>query len=306
MTRIPAALTALLLTVITGCAGARDTSRTTPAEASHVSARTAATTAPLRPVCYGGCDGATALGPTAMVRVAWQVATRDRVVATPIEFAAGVAVGSLDGSLYGVGDDGVQLFETATGAPIRASALASNGGVIAANEAGDVLLVQRSGDIQWRTSLRSPVVTAPVASVEGSLYVAANGIYRMDGAGNVLWHHVEATTVYQQPRRVPGGGISYTTVDGRDVTLDPDGEIISDTTRPPPDENAPTPPPIARVDRVGNRYFTDRDQGIVGEDRDGRRLFRYSLGAHVAGSVLLTSTGTLIVGADDGKLYALR
>ncbi len=136
--------------------------------------------------------------------------------------------------------------------------------------------------------------------------MAANGIYRIDRAGNVLWHHVEATTVYQQPKRMADGGISYTTVDGRDVTLDPNGEIISDTTRPPPDEPPPTPPPVARVDRVGNRYFADRDQSIVGEDRDGRGLFRYSLGAHVAGSVLLTSTGTLIVGADDGKLYALH
>ncbi len=79
-----------------------------------------------------------------MVSVAWHLATRDRVIATPVEFAAGIAVGSLDGSLYAVGHDGVRLFETATGAPIRASALAANGGVVAANEAGDVLFVQRS------------------------------------------------------------------------------------------------------------------------------------------------------------------
>lgn len=306
MTRTLAANTVLLLTAIIGCGGARYTANSTPGDAPHRPARDEATTEPPQRFCYDGCADSTALGPTSMVGVTWQVVTRDRVIATPIEFVAGVAVGSLDGSLYAVGHEGARLFETPTGAPIRASALAADGGVIAANEAGDVLFVQRSGDIRWRTSLGSPVVTAPVTSVERSVYVAANGIYRIDSVGNILWHHVEATTIYQQPKRTADAGISYTTVDGRDVVLNSEGALVSDTPRPPVDENAPTPAPNTATDGHGNRYFAERGEDIVGQDRDGRTLFRYSLGAHVAGSVLLTSTGTLIVGADDGKLYALR
>lgn len=308
MTRRLPLKAAALMVVVAGCGGARETVGT-PASRAAAASRGANAQAAIEShgtCCHDGCDAAAVIGPTAMPQVVWQVATRDRVIATPIEFEAGVAVGSLDGSLYAVALDGTRIFETATGAPIRASALAADGGVIVANDAGDVLSVQRSGDIAWRTSLGGPVVTAPIVAPQQSYYVAANGIHRLDRAGNILWHQVEATTIYEQPRGTADGGIAYTTIDGRGITLASDGTVVSETPRPPPAEDAPAPPPAAVVDRHGNRYFADRDQGIVGEDRDGGGLFRYSLGANVAGSVLLTSTGTLIVGANDGKLYALR
>lgn len=233
--------------------------------------------------------------------------TGDRIVATAAEVSGDIVVGSLDGKVYRVSRDGTLIATTDTGAPIQASPapMTSTRDALVGNAAGQLVRIKPDGTIAWTVALHGPVVTAPLLASSDSFYVAADGIYLVDRDGNILWHHVEATTIYEQPVQLDDGDIRFATVDGRIVTLDADGQVRANVVRPPVDEDAPPAMPKAVIDRVGNRYFVTRDQMLVATQGDGTPLWRYSLGANVAGSVLLTSTGTLVVGADDGILYAL-
>ncbi len=259
-------------------------------------------------ICGGVVESPIASGPKVIPTLQWQIATGNRIVATPVEIGGDIVVGSLDGKLYRVSKDGALLATTDTGAGIQASAapLSSTRDLLIGNSAGHLLRVAPDGTIVWRLRLHGPVETAPLFAPKHSMYVAADGVYRINRLGHILWHHVEATTVYEQPTRTADGGITFSTVDGRVVTLAADARVIADEIRPPIVDDAPPPPPTAVIDRDGNRYFVTSDQLLVATLGDGTPLWRYSLGANVAGSVLLTSTGTLVVGADDGILYALH
>ena len=62
----------------------------------------------------------------------------------------------------------------------------------------------------------------------------------------------------------------------------------------------------ARIDRAGRIYFGSQDDFVYGLSEGGQLLFRHNIGRDVDSSPVIDSRGTLLVGADDGSLYALR
>lgn len=279
-----------------------------------------------------------ALGPQTAPSVVFRVATGDRVVTTAIELDDHtVAIGSVDGSLYRFNDSGTLIHAVPTGAPIVSSALAIEGrDTLVANQAGDVMRINKRGAILWRTQLAAPIAANPIHGHDGFAYVSADGIYAIDHGGHVHWHHVEATTIRSTPTPV-NDSVVFGTIDGRVVMLRSDGgvawatRVAAAVTSPvvidsngdllvhaggqahtlsregtvldsrEGNEGRPN-----TVDRAGNRYFSGADQSIYATRNDDSELWRYNVGANVAAGALLTASGTLIVGADDGTIYALH
>jgi outer membrane protein assembly factor BamB len=62
----------------------------------------------------------------------------------------------------------------------------------------------------------------------------------------------------------------------------------------------------AVVDDRGNAYFASRTGHIFGFDTGGHRLFDFNAGGTFDSYPALAADGTLLIGADDGGLYAFR
>lgn len=238
--------------------------------------------------------------------VAWRAQTGGRIVVGPTELtpSGDIVIGSLDGWLYRFTAEGSPVWRLDTGAPIRSQALAiADDNVVVANEAGTVVRVRGDGTVVWRRQLAGKIATDPFGECGGTFRIAADGIYAINVDGSVLWHHIEPTTVYEQPFIDTDARIVFGTVDGRVVTLDPCGRLHT-TRRKAPDE--PIRPRIAPRDDYGVTYAVGPDQMLRATRSDGSELWGYSVGANVTGNVLLTSSGTLLLGTDDGTLYALH
>ena len=59
-------------------------------------------------------------------------------------------------------------------------------------------------------------------------------------------------------------------------------------------------------DAQGNLYFGAEDDFGYSVDRDGKLRWKFKTEGDVDAPVVLASNGLLLVGSDDGKLYALR
>lgn len=250
--------------------------------------------------------GAPQPGPHVLPQVIWRFQTGGRIVATPVELVGGdIVVGSLDGSLYRLHTDGSLVYRLDTGAPIRVRALAiGEDKLFVGNTRGDLVCIDAVGSVLWRAQVPGPIAADPIAGVDHALDVAADGIYAFDVNGNVLWHHVEATTIYDPITRQADGRLVFGTVDGRVVTLDAGGRVLSDV-RATPAETLPSRPGATR-DTAGVTFAVGPDQILRATRDDGSELWSYSLGVQVSASVLLAASGTLLIGTDDGILYALR
>ena len=62
----------------------------------------------------------------------------------------------------------------------------------------------------------------------------------------------------------------------------------------------------AAVDDRGNAYFASRTGHIFGFDTGGGPLFDFNAGRKFDSYPALAPDGTLLIGADDGTLYAFR
>jgi len=250
--------------------------------------------------------GAPRLGPHVLPQVRWRFQTGGRIVADAIELPAGdIVVGSLDGALYRIDANGRLIHRIDTGAPIRSRALAlSDETLLIGNGNGVLLRVASDGEILSRTQLSGPIVAGPIEGPDRNVYVAADGIYAFDRADNLLWHHVEPTTIYETPQWNAHGHLVFATVDGRVVTLDTAGAVLSNAVRNP-QETPPAATPRT-LDAAAIAYSVGPDQVLRATRDDGSELWGYSLGVDVTASVLLAASGTLLIGTDDGILYALH
>jgi outer membrane protein assembly factor BamB len=59
-------------------------------------------------------------------------------------------------------------------------------------------------------------------------------------------------------------------------------------------------------DDLGSLYFGAQDDAVYAVASTGEMLWRFQTGDDVDAPVTLLSDGTLIAGADDGKVYAFQ
>jgi outer membrane protein assembly factor BamB len=62
----------------------------------------------------------------------------------------------------------------------------------------------------------------------------------------------------------------------------------------------------ALEDASGALLFGSQDDQVYAVDADGRKLWSFATGGDVDAPVTLLSDGTVVVGSDDGRVYALR
>lgn len=244
-----------------------------------------------------GYAGATAaVGPKREPALLWSVQLGAVVFATPTlvdEPGGAVAyVGTHGGQFVGVVVEGERagtvVLELELGGRIWATAAARGEGESLRLHVGnddDTLFAiaphaAKDGQVAWRKKLgncentRSPgpegarcdVDGGPTITPDGDLLVGADGVYRLAPDGEVRWHWPPAEVV---PR-------------AKHVFSTP---VLAD----------------------GHVYVGGQDGFITALSAEtGEQLWQYTVTADVDGSGVIGSDGALFIGADDGRIYAIR
>jgi outer membrane protein assembly factor BamB len=179
--------------------------------------------------------------------------------------------------------------------------------------AADGTIYQTSGNCLFALSPAGRVrwsVTTPSA-VEVSAAIATNGIvvfgsnnrkeYGVDPDGHVRWTEPIGNYTYSSPLALPGRRVIFGNHSGQMTILDSDtGQVIRRDTGTGQIWTS------AAVDAGGDVYFATRMGHIYGFGPSGRRLFDLSTGGKYDSYPALATDGTLLVGGDNGTLYALH
>ncbi|HJL18207.1 MAG TPA: PQQ-binding-like beta-propeller repeat protein, partial [Sandaracinaceae bacterium LLY-WYZ-13_1] len=181
-------------------------------------------------------------------------------------------IGSIDDHVYAVAADGRMRWAVETGENVSSSpAIGDDGTIFFGSDDGHVYAVSRDGERRWRTHVdgfvRAPVALGLDENVIAAVYGPRPRVVSLDAAdGSERWSF-------------PVG-----------VSENPEIGIASG--------------PL--VDAEGHVYFGAHDDFLYSVSREGELRWIHETGADIDSAPILTPQGLLLVGCDDGHLYAIR
>ncbi len=240
-------------------------------------------------------------GPKGPVRPVWTFHTGSRIYASAVITPAGdIVVGSLDQSLTAVTPDGALRFRYSGTGKYYASALVTEkGDIIAGSLDGTLVALTAHGQVRWQRKLSDAIDTSPVLGPDGRIYVAADGLYAFDAAGNQVWHYAVGSHVRSAPAVHPLGFVVFGTAQGKLVALKLDGSLAFEVE--------------AGANMDAGAAITDDGRIVIGNDlgqvlcfdAKGTQLWRFDTGDDVRATPAVTHDGGVVVGSYDRTLYAL-
>jgi outer membrane protein assembly factor BamB len=213
-------------------------------------------------------------GLTPLGYVKWRFAAKRKVFSSPAIAANGrVFFGSQDHRAYGLSPDGKLAWSVDLGADVDASpAVGDDGAVYFGTDAGELVrLDPDDGKVVWR---------APLGGyVRGALAVARNGDV-LAGVYGPVPRQVRVAALDGAVR----GAMALQGTGARDFGVH--GGALED--------------------ERGRLLFGAQDDAVYAIDANGALSWRFTTGADVDAPLTLLRDGTVLVGSDDGTVYALR
>jgi outer membrane protein assembly factor BamB len=205
--------------------------------------------------------------------VLWRVQAKRKCYSSPAVSDDGTTyVGSQDDNVYAIDRDGALRWRTNVGADVdSAPALLDDGTVVVGTDRGQVVAIEPlRGDIRWTTDVGGYVRGALSVTRDGSVLVGTYGPTPRVVA--LSPQDGEARTVFAIPSAV-----------GTEVGI----------------HGAPV------QDANGRLFFGAQDDFIYALEADGSLLWKVRTSGDVDAPVVITTQGLLVVGSDDGKIYAI-
>jgi outer membrane protein assembly factor BamB len=191
----------------------------------------------------------------------------------------------------------VALGDTSFGSP----ALGADGTVYTTTE--KALVAIREGKVQWSFPASSPSEVSPAVAPDGTIVFGTNDSeYGVSPQGDEVWRHPNGTRTYSSPVVTADGRVYYGDNRGFVTTLEAgDGKQLSQVgvEQPPGVWTAPS------VDARDDVYYGTASGEVFGYDSAGEQLFELKVGAKVDSYPALAGDGTLLIGSENGTLYAL-
>lgn len=170
--------------------------------------------------------------------------------------------------------------------------------------AGDCLFaLSPSGEVRWSVTTPAAVEVSPAIAVNGIVVFGSNDRreYGVNPDGEVRWTEKIGNYTYSSPLTLPGRRVVFGNHSAQMTILDTDtGKVIQR------DTGAGELWTSAAVDARGDVYFASRTGDVYGFGPGGRQLFDLSAGGKFDSYPALAPDGTLLVGGDNGILYAIR
>jgi outer membrane protein assembly factor BamB len=202
------------------------------------------------------------------------------------------------------------LTKTPTRAWSRRLARSSFGNpVVAANgtiyeTAGDRLFaLSPAGQVRWSVTTPAAVEVSPAIAVKGIVVFGSNNRreYGVNPDGTVRWTEKIGNYTYSSPLTLPGRRVVFGNHSGQMTILDSDtGQVMHR------DSGAGELWTSAAADAHSDLYFASRTGHIYGFGPGGHQLFDLDAGGKFDSYPALAPDGTLLVGGDNGTLYAIR
>jgi outer membrane protein assembly factor BamB len=170
--------------------------------------------------------------------------------------------------------------------------------------AGDALYaLTAAGHVRWKLQTPTSVEVSPAVADGGIVVFGSNDLreYGVDPDGRIQWRVPIGNFTYSSPLALPGRRVIFGNHSGQMTVLNSDtGQVIHR------DQGQGQLWTAAAVDHRGDAYFASRTGQIFGFDSGGRKLFELNTGTKFDSYPALAPDGTLLVGSDNGTLYAIR
>jgi outer membrane protein assembly factor BamB len=179
--------------------------------------------------------------------------------------------------------------------------------------AADGTIYQTSGDrlfalsptgrIRWSVTTPTTVEVSPAIATNGIVIFGSNDRleYGVNPNGRVRWKEKIGNYTYSSPTTLPDRRVVFGNHSGQMTILDTDtGQVIRR------DIGVGELWTSAAVDAHGDLYFATRTGHIYGFNANGRRLFDFDAGGKFDSYPALAADGTLLIGDDNGTLFALH
>jgi outer membrane protein assembly factor BamB len=273
-------------------------------------------------VFVGGGDGNLYAGNSNGIPLAsfWPAAPGGYISASPTMVGDGsVYAVSLTGTVVGVCPNGIDRFVFSTGVSIQSSPAWDTDGTLYFGSDDHQLHAMRYDAIAiWNFSTSGPILAGPVFDVQtNSIYVAdmTGRVYKVgsNGQPDSGFAFGPVGPISSSPA-VAGNHLYFVSDDGNlyavdkltghiDWALPTGNEIITSpvpASSPVVATNGSQPPVVVVGSRDGNVYFV-QDNGTSATPL----IPAFHIGSPVHSSPAIGSDGTVYIGADDGRLYAI-
>jgi outer membrane protein assembly factor BamB len=186
-------------------------------------------------------------------------------------------------------------------------------GVIYGTAGPDLVAVKDAGshaEILWRYTARADIEVSASVAPDGTIILGTNDAYEygISPEGTVRWRYPRKVFSYSTPAATPDGLAYFGDNDGYvDVVHATTGTVVGRY-------NGRSKPLSAAgvgvwtaplIDSHHDVYFGTAAGHIIGYSYIGTELFNLATGATVDSYPALTANGTLIIGSDNGNLYAI-
>jgi len=206
-----------------------------------------------------------------------------------------------------------KLWSVSIGATSFGSPALGPDGTVYGTAGRDLVAVKDAGDrghILWRFTAGAEIEVSPTVAPDGTVILGTNDAYEygISPQGTVKWRYPRQVYSYSTPAATPDGLAYFGDNDGYvDVVVAATGRAVGryDGTAQPLSSAGVGVWTAPLVDIHHDVYFGTAAGHVFGFNYDGVKLFDLSTGATVDSYPALTAAGTLVIGSDNGMLYAI-
>lgn len=257
----------------------------------------------------------TVFGLTARGRRQWAVKVSGVPLSPAVAAPGRVYVMTSSGVLAAIGVDGARTAVRWTlklGTQSFGSPVIRRDGVVETTAGKSLIAVRDEGGSArqlWRFTVAREIEVSPAVAQDGTTVLGTNDgfEYGVSAPGRLLWKHAIHDLSYSSPAVTSAGTAYYGDNSGvLTVASASTGSVIRAIDAQPdskaPNGNIWTAP---AVDSRGDVYYGTNGGEIYGYSPGGSQLFAIPTGATVADYPALSGDGDLIIGSDNGYLYAI-
>ncbi len=201
--------------------------------------------------------------------VKWNLTAKGNVYSSPaigndgtIYFGVNTGYPDYDGFLYAVNPDGTEKWNYFIEGAVRSPVLGDDGTIYVGSHDGHLYAMDQDGNKKWSFETEHRILSSPVISENGDIYVSSNHLHAIDQDGSEKWRFNISDDTFRSHQPIIGGdGTIYIGSFGRTVyAIEPDGEKIWDFEPPYSDGKF-----SATIDQNGTLYVTYSGLHALGE-----------------------------------------
>ncbi|WP_051962952.1 PQQ-binding-like beta-propeller repeat protein [Mesoaciditoga lauensis] len=214
-----------------------------------------------------------------------------------------IYIGSLDGNLYSVNNNGRILWNFPTNRWIRTSpAIGKDGTIYLASDNGNLYALNPDGKVKWSFSIGSYIISSPCVDKNGEIYLGAeNGyLYAFTSKGMLDWVLKLGEKIQSSPSIERNGSIYVGSSDGYFYRITQDGKILWKRKLGNSIFSSPA------IDKDGGIYVSTEDGKIYHITSEGTVLWSVNLKEHVYSSPAVSEDGTVYICTTNGTVYAVK